>query len=179
MIHVALTVKQVRELEGTLRRTQDRKLHDRVQIVLMTHRGRPREQVSADLAVTPRTVQRWLNAYLDRGLDGLRPRRAPGPTPRIAASLAEEVRGWVIAGPAACGLSTTTTIANWTHEALAAHLGRVRGVRVKRSAMHAFCRRHGIRPYRPTYRYLRADTAKQAQAARELAALKKGRRAAS
>jgi transposase len=121
-------------------------------------------------------VQRWLNAYLDRGLAGLRPRRAPGPTPRIGAALAEEVRGWVIAGPAACGVRS---IANWTHEALAAHLGRVHGIRVKRSAMHAFCRRHGIRPYRPTYRYLRGDATKQATAARELAELKKGRRAAN
>jgi transposase len=176
VIRIDLGRKQVRELEDVLRRTDDRKLHDRVQIVLMTHRGRPREQVSADLGVTPRTVQRWLNAYLDGGLAGLRPRRAPGPTPRIPASLAEEVRGWVIAGPAACGLST---IANWTHEALAAHVRRVRGIRVKRSAMHAFCRRHGIRPYRPTYRYLRGDASKQAEAARELAALKKGRRAAT
>jgi transposase len=176
MIRIALSAKQVRELERALRRTDDRKLHDRVQIVLMSHRGRSREQVAVDLGVTPRTVQRWLNAYLDRGLAGLRPRRAPGPTPRIAAALADEVRGWVIAGPAACGLPT---VANWTHEALAAHLGRVHGIRVKRSAMHAFCRRHGIRPYRPTYRYLRGDATKQARAARELARLKKGRRAAN
>jgi transposase len=176
VIRIALNAKQVRELEGTLRRTDDRKLHERVQIVLMSHRGRSRQQVSVDLGITPRTVQRWLNAYLDGGLAALRPRRAPGPTPRIPAALAEEVRGWVIAGPAACGLAT---LANWTHETLAAHLGRVHGIRVKRSAMHEFCRRHGIRPYRPTYRYLRGDPLKQARAARELATLKKGRRAAS
>src|SRR5439155_16625868 len=121
MIRIALGVKQVRELEGALRRTDDRKLYERVQIVLMSHRGRAREQVSVDLGIAPRTVQRWLNAYLDRGLERLRPRRAPGPTRRIPESLAGEVRGWVIAGPAACGLST---IANWTHETLAAHLGR-------------------------------------------------------
>ncbi len=77
----------------------------------------------------------------------------------------------MIAGPAACGLDR----ANWTYEDLAAQVGRAHGVRVKKSAMHQFCRRHGIRPYRPTYRFLRGDPAKQAAAAGEPVALKKGR----
>jgi transposase len=38
--------------------------------------------------------------------------------------------------------------------------------------MQRFCRRHGIRPYRPTYRHLRGDPVKQAQAAEELADLR-------
>jgi transposase len=176
MMRIVLNRKQLRELESVLRRTPDRKLHDRVQIVLMTHRGRPREQVAADLGITPRTVQRHLNAYLDRGLKGLQPLKAPGPTPRLSESLAEEICGWVIAGPAACGRAS---LANWTFEALADHLGRTHGIRVRKSAMHAFCRRHGIRPYRPSYRYLRGDPAKQAAARRQLVTLKKGRHAAS
>ncbi len=44
-----------------------------------------------------------------------------------------------------------------------------------KSALQAFGARHGIRPYRPTYRFLRGDPAKQAAAAEEIAALKKGR----
>ena len=103
------------------------------------------------------------------------PRKAPGAPPKIPESLAGEVRRWVIGGPAACGLDR----ANWTHEELAAHLGRVHGVRVKKSAVHEFCRRHGIRPYRPSYRFLRGDPEKQGRAASELAGLKKGRRKAS
>ena len=45
--------------------------------------------------------------------------------------------------------------------------------------MQVFCNRHGIRPYRPTYRFLRGNPAKQALAREELAALKKGRKRAS
>jgi hypothetical protein len=40
--------------------------------------------------------------------------------------------------------------------------------------MQAFCHKHGIRPYRPTYRFLRGDPTKQATARGELATLKGG-----
>jgi len=177
MIHIVLNARQVRELEAAVRQTADRKLHDRAQAVLMTHRGRPRADVAADLGVTPRTVQRHLNAYRDRGLDALRARPRPGRTPRLTEAMAPLVRGWVADGPAASG---RPGLANWTYAALADHLAAARGggggggVRVRKSAMQAFCRRHGVRPYRPTYRYLRGDPAKQAAARAELAALKRG-----
>ena len=51
-----------------------------------------------------------------------------------------------------------------------------KGIRVRKSAMQACCRRHEIRPYRPTYRFLRGDPAKQAAAREDLAVLKKKRR---
>lgn len=174
MIRVVLTDRQVRELEGLFAGADDVRLRDRARIVLMAHRGRPRGQIAADVGVATRTVQRWVNAYCEGGAAALAPRRAPGAPPRIPASLAGEVRRWVIEGPGACGLDR----ANWTHEELAAHLGRVHGVRVRKSAVHEFCRRHGIRPYRPSYRFLRGDPDKQARAAAELAALKRGRRRA-
>ncbi len=47
------------------------------------------------------------------------------------------------------------------------------------SAVQRFCRRQGIRPYRPTYRFLRGDPVKPAEAAEELASLEKKRSPAS
>lgn len=76
------------------------------------------------LAITPRTVQRWLNAYLDRGLAGLGRRKAPGRPDKIPADLADEVRRWMIEGPAKQGLDR----ANWTHAELADHLLKAKGV---------------------------------------------------
>lgn len=172
MIRVHLPGDEVRRLERAFRAADARKLRDRIQIVLMAHRGRPHRDIAADLGVNRRTVPRWLNAYLERGLDGLVPRKAPGAAPKVPAELADEVRRWVIDGPAACGLDR----ANWTYAELADHLNKTRGVRASRSAVLRFCRKLGVRVYRPTYRLLRADPAKQAKAAEELAALKKSRR---
>ena len=174
MIRIQLPQEEADRLEELFRCTQDRKLRDRLQIVLMAHRGRPRQDIAADLGIHRIGVTRWLNAYCERGLDALGPRPRRGKSASIPETMAGEIRGWVIDGPAACGLDR----ANWTHEELAAHLGRTHGVSVKKSAVHEFCRRHGIRPYRPSYRFLRGDPRKQAEAAAELARLKKGRKTA-
>jgi transposase len=168
VIRIRLTDAEARRLEQAFRQATDRKLLDRLQIVRLAHRGRKHQDIAADLGLTPRTVQRWLNAYLERGLDGLKPRTAKGRDPAIPIRLADEIRRWVIDGPAAQGLDR----ANWTHAELADHLKKTHGIVASRSAMQRFCRRHGIRPYRPTYRYLRGDPVEQAEAAGDLAALR-------
>jgi hypothetical protein len=45
--------------------------------------------------------------------------------------------------------------------------------------MLRFCKKLGVRVYRPTYRFLRADPAKQRKAKEGLAGLKRGRRPAT
>ena len=162
---------EAEELEGAFRSTQDRKLRDRLQIVLLAHKGRKRQDIAADLGIDRRSVQRWLNAYCERGLAALTPRKARGKDCGIPAAMAAEIRRWVIEGPAAQGLDR----ANWTYEELADHLKTTHGVDTSRSAMHRFCSKIGIRPYRPTYRYLRGDPGKQARAKDDLAGLKKTR----
>lgn len=74
----------------------------------------------------------------------------------------------MIDGPAERGLDR----ANWTYAELADHLRKTQGISASRSAMRCFCRQHGIQPYRPTYRHLRGDPVKQAEAAEELADLR-------
>jgi transposase len=169
VIHVCLPPEEAERLDHALRHETDPRVRDHVQIVRLASRGRPHVQIAQDLTITPRTVQRWLNAYLDRGLDGLRRRKAKGRQPAIPDTLADELRRWVIEGPAAQGLDR----AGWTHAELADHLLKARGIRASRAAVGRFCLKVGIRPYRPTYRYLRGNPAKQEQAREDIAALKK------
>ncbi len=168
MIRIKLTDKDARRLEHAFLQATDRKLRDRLQIVRLAHRGRPHQEIAADLGITPRTVQNWLNAYLEGGIAALVPRKAKGQPPAIPAHLARDIRRWVIDGPAGQGLDR----ANWTHAELADHLRKTHGITASRSAMQRFCRKHGIRPYRPTYRILRGDPVKQAEARVELAELR-------
>jgi transposase len=167
VIRIHLPPEETERLEQAFRHETDAKFRDRLQIVRLANRGRPHQAIAQDLAITPRSVQRWLNAYCDCGLAGLRPRKAKGAPAKIPAALADEIRGWVIAGPAQQGLDR----ANWTHQELADHLFKTRGIKTSRSAMQRFCSRIGIRVYRPTYRFLRGNPVKQAQARQDIAQL--------
>ena len=115
------------------------------------------------------------NAYCADGLGGLQPKQAKGQPGKIPPALADEVRRWVIDGPAKQGLDR----ANWTHEELADHLLKTKGIKTSRSAVQRFCAKIDIRLYRPTYRHLRGDPEKQARAKEDLADLGKGRRPVS
>jgi transposase len=169
VIRIQLPTPEADRLDAAFRRETDPKFRDRIQVVRLAARGRPHKDIADELAITPRSVQRWLNAYLERGLDGLRPRKAPGKPSNIPAELADEIKAWVVGGPASVGLDR----ANWTYEELADHLKKAKGIQTSRSAVHRFCAKIGVRPYRPTYRYLRGDPAKQAKAKQDIAGLKK------
>ena len=175
MIRIRLPDEEAQRVEAEFRATADRKYRDRLQIILLAHQGRPRQQIAADLRVDRRSVLRWVNAYCERGLAALAPKEAPGKAPGIPAELAGEIKRWVIQGPAKQGLDR----ANWTHEELADHLYKVKGIKTSRSAMQRFCSKIGIRPYRPTYRHLRGNPDKQQQTREDVAELKRGRRPAS
>ena len=169
MIRIQLPPVEVERLQSQFRATDDRKLRDRLQIVLMAHKGRMHKDIAADLAVNRKTVQRWLNAYLEKGLPGLAPRKAPGKASNIPTDLADEVKAWVIGGPTSVGLDR----ANWTYEEIAGHLKKAKAVKTSRSAVQRFCCKIGVRPYRPSYRFLRADPAAQEAAKVDLTDLKK------
>jgi transposase len=171
MIKVTLSDQERRQVVEAMKATSNARLRLRCQAVLMAARGRPHGHIAEDLAVSVRTLQRWLNRYRQQGLGGLAIRWAPGRSAKIPASLAPEILGWVRQGPAGCGLDR----ANWTYEELAIYLYQVKGLTVSTTTVRTFCQRHGVRPYRPTYQYLKADSVQQETARHDLQALKKSR----
>jgi transposase len=169
MLRIILSEEEQVAIEQRFKTATDRRLRDRCQAVLMAHRGRKRQAIAADLGVHRTTVKKWLDQYRAGGVAGLGVRRAPGQPQRIPTALALTIVAWVKGGPQSCGLNR----ANWTYEELAVQVYRMTGTTIKRTAMRDFCRRHQIRPYRPTYRYLRGDPQRQATTKAELAETKK------
>ena len=172
MRRIRLTGTEQADLEQMFKTTHDRRLRDRCQAVLMAHRGRKRKTIAQDLGVHRTTVRLWLKQYQEQGLPGLPIHWAPGRLGRIPEALAPTIQRWVQDGPQGCGLDR----ANWTYEELATHLYQTTGIEVKRTAMRVFCQRHDIRPYRPTYRYLRGNPEKQQVAQDRTGGVKKKRR---
>ena len=165
MQRIRLTAAEQGQLEQLFKTTTDRRLRDRCQAVLMASRGRKRQTIAEDLGVHRTTVRLWLTQYQAHGVEGLLIHWAPSRSGRIPETLGPPIQRWVQEGPQGCGLDR----ANWTYEELAIHLYRTPGIQVKRTAMRVFCQRQNIRPYRPTYRYLRGNPEKQQAAQAELA----------
>jgi transposase len=171
MIKLRLSDEERQQLADTMKATRDPRLRTRCQAILMADRGRRHGHIAEDWGVSVRTVQRWLNLYHERGAAGLKIRWAPGRVAKLPEALAAEILAWLKQGPAGCGLDR----ANWTYQELATYLYRTKGLTVSESTLRMFCRRHGVRPYRPTYRYLKAEPGQQEAARQDLQALKKSR----
>jgi transposase len=175
MIRIELTETERQELLETFKTAEDRRLRERCQAVLMAGNGRRRHPIAQDLAVHRATVHAWLKRYRRQGLEGLNIHWGPGQPGRIPQALAPVIVEWVKKGPMGCGLNR----ANWTFAELATHLYGTHGITVSETAMREFCHRHAIRPYRPTYRFLRGDPDLQAAARQDLKAFKKKPKRAS
>ena len=169
MLHIHVTEEERDRLRHICKASQDRRLRDRCQAILMRADTRSQRASARDLCVTRRTVHSWLRLYLKGGLEGLKIPWGPGKPRRIPKSLVSRIQQWVNDGPANCGLNR----ANWTYAELAEYLYKDTGIWVSETTMRDCCHRHAIRPYRPTYRFLRADPEQVATAKEEIAALKK------
>jgi transposase len=172
MMTITLRDQERQQLEAIFTATPDRRLRARCQAILMASRGRRHRQMAEDLSISGRTLQRWLRAYQARGLAGLQIRWVPGRRAKIPEAWAPEILSWIVQGPVGCGLDR----ANWTYGELTTYLYQTKGLAVSPTTMRIFCQRHGVRPYRPTYQYLKGDPAQQATAQQDLQVLKKSRR---
>jgi transposase len=142
MIKITLSTPERQHLEDTFKTTTARRLRDRCQAILMADRRRPHSQIAADLGITARTLQRWLNAYHKASLAGWHIPWAPGRPPFLPASLAPVILTWVQQGPSGCGLDR----ANWTYAELATYLSQTMGMAVSETTMRTCCPKHGVRP---------------------------------
>jgi hypothetical protein len=69
---VTLSDPEYQQLVEAMKTTPDARLRVRCQAVLMAARRRPHGHIAEDLAVSVRTLQRWLSRYHQQGLVGSR-----------------------------------------------------------------------------------------------------------
>jgi transposase len=165
MQRIRLTATEQAQLEQIFKMTDDRRLRDRCQAVLMASRGRKRTIIAQDFGVHHTTVRLWLRPSQAQGVAG-QMHWPPGQPGRLPETWAPPIQAWGKDGPQGCGRDR----ANWTDAELATHLYRTTGIEVQHTAMRVFCQRHAIRPYRPTYRYLHGNPEKLQGAQADLAA---------
>lgn len=173
------TSARVRELSALLEEARlagDLETWRRAKAVLGYLDGRRVIALSDELGVTRGSINRWLQWYDVAGSEGLRPRIAPGPAPRLSADQRDELIAVVEAGPQAAGFTSGV----WTGPMVGDWIRRRFGVRYHNHHVPRFLHQLGFSVQRPRKRLARADAEAQAHWLRvRLPAIKKKQRHAA
>lgn len=89
-----------RDRLATLVKTErDVRRRDRCRAVLLALDGGEAARIAAMLGRSRRSVQEWVYAYRDGGIDAIHPPKRPGRTPKLPREREDELRARIDAGP--------------------------------------------------------------------------------
>jgi len=74
------------ELEGRYRREKDSRLRERLQAILLLYEGKKTTDVSEIVRRSRSTIENWISAWNEGGVDGLIPNFTGGPKPWMESS---------------------------------------------------------------------------------------------
>jgi transposase len=125
--------------------------------VLSYLRGGRVVDIAEQLGVTRGSVNRWLQWFDAQGTEGLKPRKAPGPEPRLSAEQLSELVTIIEAGPQSAGFATGV----WTGPMIGDLIRRRYGVRYHNHYIPPLLHKLGFSVQRPRKRLARADRQRQ------------------
>lgn len=147
-------------LRVLLRRSEelgDLKSWRRAKAVLGYLRGERVIELAGQLEVTRGSINRWLQWFNAEGTDGLRPRKAPGPAPRLNESQLAELAATIEAGPMAAGYTSGV----WTGPMIGQWIHRTYGIKYHNHHIPRLLHRLGFSVQRPRKRLAKADLERQ------------------
>lgn len=144
----------------------------RAKAVLMYLRGGRVIEIAEQLDVTRGSVNRWLQRYDLEGSEGLKPRKAPGPAPRLSQDQLGELTTLIEGGPQSAGYFSGV----WTGPMIGDLIRRRYGVKYHNHYIPELLHKLGLSLQRPRKRLARADHEQQANWLRTtFPGIKKGR----
>ncbi len=155
-----------RRLERLVAKARERGDHEtwrRAKAVLLYLAGEAVLTIAPMLDVTRGSVNRWLQWFNARGTDGLKPRKAPGPAPRLTPDQLAELADTIRAGPQSAGYQSGI----WTGPMIGDWIRQTYGVKYHNHHIPRLLHRLGFSVQRPRKRLARADRERQAHWLRE------------
>jgi transposase len=135
----------------------DLKTWRRAKAVLGYISGRPVAEMAEEIGVTRGSVNRWLQWFNAEGTDGLKPRKAAGPAPRLTPEQQSELVTVIEAGPQAAGYDTGM----WTGPMIGDWIRKRFGVSYHNHHIPRLLHKLGFSVQRPRKRLARADRERQ------------------
>jgi len=150
-------IRKLRLLVQRAQRSGDLKTWRRAKAVLDYIRGKRVIDLADGMGVTRGSVNRWIGWYDVQGVEGLMPRKAPGPPPRLTEEELCELATVIDAGPQAAGFSSGV----WTGPMIGQLISQRYGVKYHNHHIPWILHRLGFSVQRPRKRLARADRAAQ------------------
>lgn len=97
------TVEQLEELLHKASNVGDLRTVTRVKAVLAFYDGHDRATIASILKVSEESIRLWLNAFMLKGVEGLRSKKSPGRPPKLTKSQKQELDDLITKGPIECG----------------------------------------------------------------------------
>jgi transposase len=113
--------------------------------------------LAEELDVTRGSVNRWLQWFNAEGTEGLKPRKAPGPEPRLSEEQLSELTTIIEAGPQSAGYLSGV----WTGPMIGDLIRRRYGVKYHNHYIPPLLHKLGFSVQRPRKRLARADHDRQ------------------
>ena len=129
----------------------------RAKAVLGYLRGDRVVDLAEELDVTRGSVNRWLQWFDAEGTDGLKPRKAPGPKPRLSEEQSNELTTIIEAGPQNAGYLSGV----WTGPMIGDLIRRRYGVKYHNHYVPSLLHKLGFSVQRPRKRLARANHERQ------------------
>lgn len=99
---MTVTLKQPEDLQALqelVQRESNAKQRDRYRAVLLAREDLEGDEIALRLGRSPRFVDQWVARYRRQGLEGLRPRKQPGRTPKLTAEQQTRLQARLDAAP--------------------------------------------------------------------------------
>jgi putative transposase len=151
--------------------TADAEVFRNATMILMTAVGRSKTSIAEDLGCSPGTVDNVRQRYRQRGLEGLKRRKPPGPKPRATAEYRAALRGAVQTPPQSLGFGFSV----WSAARLGAYLKQKTGIALTADRVRRILHEEGYSFQRPKHTMKgKRNEAAYEKARRQLKRMKKG-----
>jgi transposase len=145
------------ELIELYRSERHPKLKERFHALFLMHELKNCTEVAKILKRSRRSIQLWVNAFNEGGLEEIIPNAPPGRPPRLSESQMEELKTDVLTHPRELGYD----FSNWEGKNLSHHIEKKFSVVLKVRQCQKLLHKMGFSLQRPRYKFPKADPEKQ------------------
>jgi transposase len=150
---------ELQAVEKRIKQTKDRRMFERYQTIRLYLIGQSVSQIAFILGRTNKTIKAYIDAYKERGLNGLIMNRSTGKPTRLTKDQQTQLKQTIIDHvPHEVGF---TAKFNWTLEIIASYILREFGHTYSIRGVSKLMHRLGMSYTKPTYTLEAADEEKQ------------------